>query len=55
MDREEWHRKYKARLIDVAKISEDDAKASLEAGMGHYDYDDDPADSADEEMSYWSD
>jgi protein gp37 len=54
-EREEWHRKYKARMIEVAKITEDDAQASLEAGMDTYNYDDDPADSADEEMSYWSD
>ena len=51
--KDEWHRRYKARLMEVASIDEKFAQQCLDAGMGEYDYDDDPEDCADSEMSYW--
>lgn len=60
MDKEAWHKRYKARLIENG-VDEKSAEESLQAGMGSvlegdgYDYDEDPEDSADMEMSYWTD
>lgn len=51
----EWHRRYKARLMEVAKLSEAQAQECLDAGMGEYDYDEEPEEMADSEMSYWTD
>ncbi len=56
--KDEWHRRYKARLIENG-VDEKFAQETLEAGMGGvmegdgYDYDEDPEDMADSEMSYW--
>lgn len=49
----EWHRQYKARLIEVVKLSEAQAQKCLDARMGEYDYDEEPKEMADSEMSYW--
>jgi hypothetical protein len=54
-DVNEWHERYKERLISVGLLTESEAQDSLEAGLGNYDYNDVPEDSADDEMSYWGD
>lgn len=48
----EWHKRYIAQLQSRG-LTETFAKATLEAGMGHYDYTDCPEDAADEELSCW--
>ena len=56
LSREEWCRRYRQRLIDVAGVTEAQAQAELEAGTVEYlieDYEDDPEGSADVSMSYW--
>jgi len=53
MAKEAWHRRYKDRLIQCGGLTEDQAEASLQAGMGEYDYEVDPKDAADDDMSYW--
>lgn len=50
---EDWHERYKKELIEVAGIPQTEAEDCLMAGMGKFDYDDNPEDSADDEMSYW--
>lgn len=55
MNKETWHRRYIQRLVIKGQMTFREAKDILEAGMGNYYYDDDPEDSADDEMSYWSD
>ena len=50
-----WHRRYKVRLIEVAGLTDKQAQEYLDAGMREHDYDEDPKDSADTEMSYWDD
>lgn len=52
---DDWHKKYMARMIDRAGLSEEQAKYALDAGMGEYDYSDSPEGAADMEMSYWGD
>ena len=52
MDKKEWHKKYKQTLIDSG-VSEKFAEDCLQAGMGEYDYDECPIDTATDEMSYW--
>ena len=49
MDTQEWHKRYKNRLIKRG-LSAQEAENILRAG-GH-DYDFDPEDSADDELSY---
>lgn len=53
VDKNDWQLRYKARLIERG-LDEAFAQETLEAGMSDFDYDDDPADAADEELSYWS-
>lgn len=50
-----WHRRFKARLIEVAGLTNKQAQEYLDAGMGEYDYDEKPEEMADSEMSYWDD
>ena len=50
--KERWHKKYKQTLIDNG-VDEKFAEDCLQAGMGEYDYDDDPESNALDEMSYW--
>lgn len=52
MKKSEWHTKYKQAFIDNG-VDEKFAQECLDAGMGEYDYNDDPAESALMEMSYW--
>jgi hypothetical protein len=49
-----WHEEYKQRLIERG-LDAEFAQATLDAGLGSFDYDDEPSDAADEELSYWSD
>ena len=49
--KKEWHKKYKQTFINNG-VDEKFAEDSLQAGMGGYDYDDDPVDNALDEMSY---
>ncbi len=51
---EQWHRRYISRLMNIAGVTLFQAENCLHAGLGEYDYDDDPEDSADDEMSYWT-
>jgi hypothetical protein len=53
LEREEWHKAYLKRLIERG-VDEAFAKETLEAGMSDFDYEWDPADSADEELSCWA-
>lgn len=48
-----WHETYKARLVERG-LDAGFARETLEAGMEDHDYDYDPAEAADEELSYWS-
>lgn len=43
----------KARLVERG-LDAGFAQETLDAGMEDHDYDDDPSDAADEELSYWS-
>lgn len=52
MNRKEWHMRYKRRLMEAAGLSRGEAQDSLEAGMGEYDYNNNPEDWADKEISY---
>jgi hypothetical protein len=54
-DKEIWHLKYKIRLMDRGGLTESEAEDALQAGMDEYDYEEDPVDFADHEMSYWTD
>lgn len=53
MNKDEWHRRYKAELMENPHVDEKFAEKCLQAGMGEYDYDEDPEDCATMEMSYW--
>ncbi len=52
IDKDAWHRQYKEQLM-ANGVDEKFAEESLQAGMGEYDYEEDPKDSANMEMSYW--
>ena len=47
-----WHSLYMNRLVERG-LSPKEAVKILKAGMGDYDYTDDPNDCADDELSYW--
>ena len=49
----EWHDAYFKRLVERG-IDPVLAEATLDAGMGDHDYDDNPSDAADMELSHWS-
>lgn len=51
MIKKEWHDRHKKRLMEIAKLTDTKSEDTLNAGMGEYDYDDIPEDSADTEMS----
>ena len=53
MEKDLWHECYIERLMEKAALTEEQAKDVLEAGMGDYDYDGNPYDAADDELSYW--
>ena len=57
MNKSEWQERYKKRLIESYKIDIELANQSLDAAIEGdlVDYDDNPEDAADEEMSYWVD
>jgi len=48
-----WHDAYVDQLVKRG-LDRKFAEETLDAGMGGYDYDDNPADAANEELSYWS-
>lgn len=49
-----WIAAYVARMIECG-VPEDHARACELAGSEDHDYDSDPREAADEEMSYWDD
>ena len=51
--KEEWHAKYKETLI-YKGLPEDFAEEACQAGMDSFDYNEDPVDSALEELGYWN-
>ncbi len=55
MDKEKWHERYIQQLVDMGGINSYEATNILEDGMGDHDYNEDPEDAADTEMSYWTD
>ena len=52
MTKEEWHAKYKETFISEG-FPEELAEEALQAGIDSYDYDDDPVDSALDDLSYY--
>ena len=52
--KEEWMAEYVLRMVERG-IDAEDAWACCRAGEDDHDYDSDPRDAADDEMSYWSD
>lgn len=55
MNKRQWKKIYKQTLIQVSGIDKKFAEECYQAGLENHDYDDDPADSANMEMSYWTD
>jgi hypothetical protein len=54
MEKEEWLKRYKARMIERG-LSEKDAQAITDVTANdEYCGEDDPEDSADDELSYWA-
>ena len=54
MTKTEWHAKYTDYMIEMG-VSEEEAEAALQEGMGCYDYSSDPEMSASDELSYRTD
>lgn len=52
-DKKTWQWVFVARLIDHGKFSLKEAVDNLFAGMNTHDYDSNPEDAADDELSYW--
>jgi len=52
--KEEWMAKYVLRMVERG-IEAEDAWACCQAGDDDHDYASDPRDSADEELTYWTD
>ncbi len=50
---EEWMAKYCLRLIERGGMDKAQALAYFNAGGDDHDYDSDPVEAADDEMSYW--
>jgi len=50
--KEQWHKIYKQTFIDYG-VDKQFAEECLQAGMGEYDYEEDPIFYAECEMSYW--
>jgi hypothetical protein len=57
MDKLDWHKSYMDRIKERcgAECTDDFAQEVLDAGIDDIDYEDDPIDAADVELSYWSD
>lgn len=51
----QWHKRYKAELKRRAGLTNKQAHECLMAGVGDYDYDEDPEDMASEEIDCWID
>jgi hypothetical protein len=49
-----WHTKYKNTMM-AKGVTNEEADDALQAGMGEFDYSEDPEEAALEEMSYWTD
>ena len=49
----EWHKKYKDTIKARAGLSNKEARMCLEAAMPDVDYEDDPVDAVEDELSYW--
>lgn len=54
MNSNEWHTKFIARLISRG-LKREEAEDTLAGNMGDHDYEDDPKDAADDELTYWTD
>jgi hypothetical protein len=52
LTKEQWHQIYKETLISYG-VSEELAEETLQAAMEVHDYNEDPFDSALDELSYW--
>ena len=52
MDKIEWRKKYKQWLMDRG-IEPSFAQQTVEAGEDGFDFDDDPREAAEDELSYW--
>ena len=50
----EWHNKFIAQLMSRG-LEREEAEDTLAGNMGDHDYEDDPKDAADDELSYWTD
>ncbi len=57
MTREEWMRRYAARMVTIGGMGRDVADEAAKAAADSAEDDEwlDPEESADEEMSYWTD
>ena len=53
MNKLEWKIKYIKRLIEQGNLSHDLAEETYQCG--EHDYNEDPIDTADEDLSYWID
>lgn len=54
MDQKKWHDKFVFQLVSRG-LDQEEALDTLDGNMGDYDYESDPEDAADEELSYWTD
>lgn len=54
MDINEWHERYIKYLQKRANLTRGMAEDTLKAGMGEHDYNENPEDCAEEELSYWA-
>jgi hypothetical protein len=56
VSKEEWMRRYKARFIQVAQLTDQEANdvaSAVTFEEASEDFEDDPEGAADSEMSYW--
>lgn len=53
--KDEWMAKYCLRLIERSGIDKESALACYHAAEDSHDYEADPVEAADDEMSYWDD
>lgn len=51
---QQWKDLYVGRFVEKG-VEREFGEATYEAGMGEHDYESDPVEAADEEMSYWID
>ena len=52
-EHKKWHKKYMSIIKKKAGLSSDEARVWLEAGMADFDYEDDPKNVVEDELSYW--